>query len=92
MRKSHLQVQIQREKSGCNFPFLIFFSFPVKLVHSKWTLDTSDDILIAGEGALRVLEVLSRLQLEKCLFAVPELFYLGFVVCSEGLKTSPAKV
>jgi len=69
----------------------------------SWVKCYLDDILIAGrnmeEHWQRVLEVLSRLQragarlqLEKCLFAVPELPYLGFVVSAEGLKTSPAKV
>ena len=33
-----------------------------------------------------------RLQLEKCLFAVSELPYLGFIVSDDGLKTSPDKV
>jgi len=68
-----------------------------------WVKCYLDDILITGRNVeehwQRVLEVLSRLQRagvrlqrEKCLFAVPELPYLGFVVSSEGLKTSPSKV
>ena len=68
-----------------------------------WVKCYLDDILITGRNAeehwQEALEVLSglqragvRLQREKCLFAVPELPYLGFVVSSEGLKTSPSKV
>ena len=55
-----------------------------------------DDILVAGrteeEHWARVTEVLGRLQaagvrlqLEKCLFAVSELPYLGFIVSKDGL-------
>lgn len=68
-----------------------------------WVKCYLDDILIAGrtkeEHWTRVTEVLRRLQtaevrlqLEKCLFAVSELPYLGFIISMDGLKTSPEKV
>lgn len=68
-----------------------------------WVKCYLDDILIAGrtndEHWTRVTEVLRRLQtagvrlqLEKCVFAVSELPYLGFIISKDGLKTSPEKV
>ena len=62
-----------------------------------WVKCYLDDILVAGrteeEHWARLTEVLRRrLQLEKCLFAVFELPYLGFIVSKDSLKTSLDKL
>lgn len=62
-----------------------------------------DDILITGrteeEHWKRLCEVLrsllvsgAQLDLAKCMFAVPELPFLGHIISKDGLKTAPSKV
>jgi hypothetical protein len=67
---------------------------------TPWVKCYLDDIPIAGrtekEHWTRVEIVLQKLQeelqLEKCIFGVPEIPYLGFIVSKDGLKTSPEKI
>jgi len=67
-------------------------------IYAGWW-DTGDPILLAEEHALRLENVLRRfdeanLQLhpKKCVFAQPEVHYLGFVLSELGVSASTDKV
>lgn len=74
------------------------------LGHLSFVKSYLDDVLVVGgeteeEHWALVIQVLKRLQasgirlqLSKCMFAKKEVEHLGYVLSSEGIKTSPKKV